>query len=394
MLRQIARPQQLQRCVLGSRLASTAASGEAAASGSAPPPSTPSSSKSSTGQWSRPLARGVNKAYDEALALIQKDSAKKTEELQKRRKALREESEDVKQANAKKLEKLEIESQINVPEVHWNISHGKADMSKPIYRHLLEKSWRKDGRLDLLMERVHQMYVLPDVLPAMHPTVDLHVIFDRKYWKNHLTGFVDVEPGVFMPPRMTIHAPRMQATVFHPEERLYTLLMVDPDVPDTDNKTFQTYVHLLKTNISLSASSSYLQDINVKGGLLPYEPPHPQKGTPYHRYVTLLLPQVERLNLTPADLPSGRAGFDVREFAAKHKLGYYVEGEGVSMEMVPETYKEKVGKGMGGGIHMWRAVWDEDVSRVYTDILKLPEPTYGFPPKPDRYGNLKIPKYI
>lgn len=102
---------------------------------------------------------------------------------------------------------------------------------------------------------------------------------------------------------------------------------------------------------------------------MPYEPPHPQKGTPYHRYVTLLLPQLERLNLTPADLPSGRAGFDVREFAAKHKLGYYTEGEGVSMEMVPETYKEKVGKGMGGGLHMWRAVWDQDVSRVYKDIL-------------------------
>ncbi|KAG8992288.1 hypothetical protein FRB90_001047 [Tulasnella sp. 427] len=176
-------------------------------------------------EWSRPIARGLNKAYDDALALIQKDSAKKTEELHKRRKALQGET-DV--AKAKRLEKLEIESQINLPEVHWNIKHGKADMSKPIYRHLLEKSWRKEGRLDQLMERIYQMYVLPDVLPAMHPTVDLHVIFDRKYWKNHLTGSVDVEPGVFMPPRMTIHAPRVQATVFHPEERLYTVLIIDP----------------------------------------------------------------------------------------------------------------------------------------------------------------------
>lgn len=28
------------------------------------------------------------------------------------------------------------------------------DMSKPIYRHLVEKSWRKDGRLDLLVRRL------------------------------------------------------------------------------------------------------------------------------------------------------------------------------------------------------------------------------------------------
>lgn len=39
------------------------------------------------------------------------------------------------------------------------------------------------------------------------------------------------------------------------------------------------------------------------------------------------------------------------------------------MQMVPETYKQKIGKGMAGGIHMWRAVWDEDVSTIYKDVL-------------------------
>lgn len=71
------------------------------------------------------------------------------------------------------------------------------------------------------------MHVAPDVVASIHPTVDLHITLDRSNWRD-ATGLIDVEPGVFVPPRMTVVQPRFQATVFHPEERLYTLLMLDP----------------------------------------------------------------------------------------------------------------------------------------------------------------------
>ena len=41
----------------------------------------------------------------------------------------------------------------------------------------------------------------------------------------------------------TIDPPTLYADVFHPDTRLYTLLMVDPDVPDVENQTYTTYLH-------------------------------------------------------------------------------------------------------------------------------------------------------
>lgn len=70
------------------------------------------------------------------------------------------------------------------------------------------------------------MNVLPDVLASLHPTAALNVFLDRKNWRA-ATGSKLVEPGVFIPSRMTKVAPRIQATVFHPETRLYTLMIVD-----------------------------------------------------------------------------------------------------------------------------------------------------------------------
>lgn len=78
-------------------------------------------------------------------------------------------------------------------------------------------------------------------------------------------------------------------------------------------------------------------------------PPHPQRGTPYHRYVVLLLPQAhptERISV-PQLTDAGRLGFDVRAFCARHGLN----------------------GSKGGGAHMWREVWDETVSKIYRDVL-------------------------
>ena len=111
-----------------------------------------------------------------------------------------------------------------------------------------------------------------------------------------------------------------------------------------------------------------------------YIPPHPQKGTKYHRYVLLLLPQESPTDVIsiPTIPDEARLGFDVRAFIDRHGL----DGS------------------RGGGAHMWREVWDEEVSKIYETVLSMilmqmfcgerftfaaeqDEPKYGVIPKPD-----------
>ncbi|KAG9073478.1 hypothetical protein FS749_015125 [Ceratobasidium sp. UAMH 11750] len=298
--------------------------------------------------YQRPLAPGVLPVYDLAVELLQKDSAAK--------KALLEAEVDPKNKAS-----LEIQSQVNLPEVRWAFAQGKYDLSQPVYRHLLEQAWRRKGALDLLMERVHQMKVIPDLLPAFHPTVDLQLSFVEGE---------EVVPGVFLPVNATLQPPSITAQAFHPEGGLYTLLMVDPDVPDPSTQGFLTYVHVLQPNIPLSATKSQVL-VSDSEDTLPYIPPHPQNGTPYHRYTTFLLPQPSKLAIEVSKIP--RENFNMRAFFREHQYD------------------------RGGGIHMFRGEWDKSVSAIYKNILEQPEPKFGRPPQPNTYVDAtgrRRPKYI
>ena len=132
------------------------------------------------------------------------------------------------------------------------------------------------------MERLYQMNVVPDVLPAINPSLDLRVVV-----RARSTLFIEenkrndhVEPGIFIRPKQvipfircvlsflisslqTIEPPKLRVNVFHTDTRLYTMLMVDPgkctsarcpgyvlthfsDVPDPENQTYTTFLHWLK----------------------------------------------------------------------------------------------------------------------------------------------------
>ncbi|CUA77778.1 54S ribosomal protein L35, mitochondrial [Rhizoctonia solani] len=289
--------------------------------------------------YQRPLPPGKLLVYDLAVELLEKDSAEKKALL-------------AKETDPSTRKKLEILSDINLPEVRWNFAQGRYDLTQPVYRHLLEQDWRQKGTLDLLMERVHQMKVIPDVLAFFHPTVDLRVSFSGE----------DVIPGIFLPVKSTLRAPSITAQAYHPEERLYTLLMVDPDVPDPSTKSFSTYLHAFQPNIPLSATNTQItlpMAPETSETSLPYIPPHPQNGTSYHRYTTLLLPQSSELSIDALKL--SRERFNVRE-----------------------AYKQ-YGFARGGGIHMFRENWDETVGSVYKNFLGQPEPKFGKTPKPQLY---------
>jgi len=311
----------------------------AAASSSA----TGSSSTSTPTTYKAPLKKGKSAIYDEAVAYIQKDSEEKLKQLKELE--ARKSSSEADEGLDQEILGLQIASEINLPQTRWQFKNGQGDMSKPVFRYLAEQSWRREGRLGILMQRVLQMNVVPDLLGEIDPDADLRVLLND----------ADVEVGSFLEPSKTVEAPQMRVQVYHPEERLYTLLMVDPDAPNPEQQTYQTECHWALTNIPISAKTS---TISAASGneILSYVPPHPQKGTPYHRYTFLLLEQTSRLSQASLETPGK---FDTRAFVSEH-----------GMRPV--------------AVHFFRQVWDKSVSAIYKDDLKTPEPVYGRPKKVDR----------
>ena len=298
----------------------------------------------STSSWKPAVARGTVPAYDAALAYITDDAAAQ---------ASRAEQAAAAGADAAQVDALRITAEINLPHVRMQFLSGQYDLSRPVFRHLREQAWRLGGPLAQLNERIVLMNVLPDVLPEITPTVDLQVAFGEGAGiGDHGGTGGDVLAGVFLPPRLTRSPPAVRATAFHSEPRKYTLMLVDPDSPDVEAQTFSTFVHWMVTDVELSTAKS-----EVAGReLLAYVPPHPQRGTPYHRYTTVLFEQ----SVPVAEVPRER--FDMRTFAAAHGLKPV-------------------------GIHFWRGKWtpadSADVSAIY-ESLGIPEPHYGFPARQDK----------
>ncbi|KAF8060919.1 phosphatidylethanolamine-binding protein [Lyophyllum atratum] len=356
------------------------------------PPQRPPISAEAPRKWNRPIAEGVLPAYDLALKLIRTDSIRVGEEADAVRQTVKElegkveelggwgseaarEVEVELEKKRARLNILEVQSQVNLPEVRWRVTNAMADMKKPAHRHLVEQRWRSEGDLDLLMERIHQMKVVPDVLPDFRPSIDVHLAArttarDLKVTnKRHIT----VEPGTFLLPEQTMEPPSLYANVFHTDTRLYTLLLVDPDVPDEEHESFRTFLHWLQPNVPLSAT----QQARISGldDHTPYIPPHPQRGTPYHRYVLLLLPQP----------PIGAATYTLNT-EARAQPGVPTS---VHLEIPPVEDAERMDFNVrafmdrwgldgtqGGGAHMWREIWNEKVPGIYKNVLSKLTPVY------------------
>jgi large subunit ribosomal protein L35 len=133
--------------------------------------------------WNRPIVYGVLPAYDEALGYIMEDSAVLKKEAEELRVSMEKEEEDpdreegALEKKRERLDILEIQSEINLPEVRWKVDNNMgrqlffhsvygscialADMTRPVHRHLLEQRWREEGALDLLVGvLMHNAYFL------------------------------------------------------------------------------------------------------------------------------------------------------------------------------------------------------------------------------------------
>jgi large subunit ribosomal protein L35 len=155
-------------------------------------------------------------------------------------------------------------------------------MTKPIYRYLADRKWREYQR-KIIVQRIEQLAVVPDVLPFFEPTAEVRLAFRQK----------NVQPGEFVDSRISEVPPRLKVQVFDKGERLVTAVVVDSDVPIVDKDGFVPRCHYLAANIPLSPTETSLPLSKATESQLihPWLPPFAQKGSPYHRYSVFVLQQ-------------------------------------------------------------------------------------------------------
>jgi large subunit ribosomal protein L35 len=185
-------------------------------------------------------------------------------------------------------------------------------MSKPIYRHLADQKWRQYKR-PIIMQRITQMHVIPDVLPAIDPTASVELRFRG----------LNVQPGQFVDSRRSQHAPTLTVQVFDKGPRLVTVVAVDSDIPDETTDAFHVRCHGIYPNVEISPTSGTINLEQLKESLLlPWLPPHGQQGAPYHRLSIFVLQQQAGKVLDVAALceTTLRDGFSLRRFITKNSL--------------------------------------------------------------------------
>ena len=297
------------------------------------------------------LPPGQSKIYDLAVTYLSSQHQSALARLE----SLRSTS-----APRSKLIAAEVLAYINDPSTRSAFRHhrGRGHMDKPVFRHLAEQRWVKHGGLDLLMQRVWQLKVVPDVLPIMGPTAPLTV-----------TTSGEVEPGVFVSPSEFDQPPQTSLQLFHhpneeQDEALYTFLVLDPDSPDPEAGAYRQHLQYAKTDIPLSVLSGETNLFNAKGSeVVSWEPPLPLKGTGTHRSIFLVLRQSAQ-----ATSPLDPAGFDLRDHLARSALD--------QTAVV--------------GISVFRSTWSETedafIREAHLRCRGEEAVEYGPGPKEERYG--------
>lgn len=316
--------------------------------------------------WEPALPQGVSPAYDAAISYLADYQSRTLSKLNAFKSKL---PETPSHEELQQLAKLEIEAYANDPAVRRTFKEtgGEGQMDKIIMRWLGEENWKKEGGLDLLMQRALQMNVVPDLLPEIPPTAPLTITLSSP-----------VTPGTFQRPSSFAQPPKITHQIFHHPSlptltnpnptALHTLLVVDPDAPHHETHSFQERVLYMKTDIPISVvdGNVNLTDKSVGKELLAWEPPAPEQGTPYHRYVFLVFRQPSPSSVTT----TSREGFNLRDFLSSQRL--------TSHSLT--------------GLSLFRAEWSEEedqfINSVFREKRGVSEgaPVYGKVPKEVRYG--------
>lgn len=187
------------------------------------------------------------------------------------------------------------------------------DMSKPIYRFLANRKWREYVR-EILVQRINQMKVVPDVIPHCDPILDIKIRFGR----------TKVQPGEFVDSAISEKPCQLTIQSYDKESKLVTIAIVDPDVPNFETDYFNSRCHFLATNIQIDAVNPNIDLAALAEGqvLLPWLAPSAQKGSPYHRLSIVVFQQKDNVPID-RDIASkavARDNFSARGLMTRHLL--------------------------------------------------------------------------
>ncbi|KAK4229804.1 phosphatidylethanolamine-binding protein [Podospora fimiseda] len=263
----------------------------------------------------------------------------------------------------KHVEELKIMADINDPSVKRRFEDGMGDMTKPIYRYLAERKWRSMD-YKIITQRINQFHIVPDLLPKFDPTMDVKLVFRGS----------KISPGEILPSLTTEAPPTLRMQVFDKGERLFSIVVLDSDVPDPKKDTFQRRLHFMATNIPWDPSKNSLNLARVNTSkdsslAVPWLPPFAQSGSPYHRLSIFVLQHKDNKPLDLAELKKlyndkGRERFSVKSFRDKFDV-------------------EPV------GFTLFRSVWDEHTAAVM-ERHNIPGADIQF--KQQRVYSLKPPR--
>ncbi|CAI5756575.1 unnamed protein product [Candida verbasci] len=279
---------------------------------------------------------GIHEAFEESYKILSEDANVKYQQLEK-------------ETDPKKIENLQIEAEQYNPEVLYNaeFNHDSLNKTQPIYRQLLQKKWQ-DKDLMILMQRLETMHVIPDTLPTLNPTADVKIKF------NHNTDprFIGwIEPGTKLPAFAVSQPPTIQINDFENknQDELYTVLLVNPDVPDLHANTYQTNLHYGLVNISLNNINDTIKPqwlLNNEDCIIQdYLPLTPFKNLPYQRACLWVFKQNGRSEVTKKSIKS--RSFDIGKFVTQNNLNPI-------------------------GAHLWRQEFDRSVNSI-REMYGLPK---------------------
>lgn len=218
------------------------------------------------------------------------------------------------------------------------------DMNKPIYRHLAHLQWSSYKR-KVLMQRITQMNMIPDVLPTIDPSVSTILRFGRK----------KVQHGDFVLSTLSERPPNFTIQPYDAGERLVSIAVVNPDVPNVEKDGFEYRCHFLASNLTLSPTETEV-DLSTLDPetqvIVPWLPAYAQKGLPYQRMCIFILQQHP-----PGSLSSVADGrLDLEEIKQKEK---YTTREGFNLRSFVDTNRLKP-----VGADLFRTQWDEGTAGV------------------------------
>ncbi|KAM0274856.1 hypothetical protein ACHAQH_007815 [Verticillium albo-atrum] len=164
-------------------------------------------------------------------------------------------------------------------------------------RHANQKIIASDNHdMTEVHEALVQAGIIPNVISEFQPVLGLSAS-----WSKDASASLGntLDPSALSSPP-SVHLEKTSPAFGPATAKSYVLTLTDPDAPSRDNPKWGEFCHWIATGLSISTSTSSLEDV------LEYKPPAPPEKTGPHRYVLIAFVPAngttEKLNLSkPGD---------------------------------------------------------------------------------------------